>query len=187
MTKATLDLVDIVNEANQILKTVPRAEARGQLTWTSQVLLFNRRGEVLVTRRGPNQNFPNYWEFGITETIRHGETAYNAAKRGMEEELHIPYCSQPEIAQSFILWYRNPNDQNDRKNVMVHSAVYDGKLRIDGVEIVEKAMLTVPKLEDEIAAQRMIFTPMNLKSWTFYRRAFLGRNGEHNEVFGKKW
>lgn len=182
MTSAIPDLVDIVDGENIIIRIVPRAEARGQLNWVSQVILFNSSGKVLVTRRGPNQNFPNYWEFGITETIRHGEIAYKAARRGLEEELLIPYGSQPELVQCFALYYRNPNDQNDKKNVMVYGAVYDGEVKIDASEVVEQAMLTIPQLEKAITEQRMVFTPMNMESWAFYIKAFLGRNDEHSEV-----
>ncbi len=176
----TAERVDIFNDEGEKVGTVPRHNANGYVTWIGQVYIVNGKNELIITQRGPRQRFPEFWEFGITETIRSGESGLEAVIRGLGEELGIGMSELPTLAECFILPYRNPKNKADKKDVLVYGCMYDGPIRIDGIEIVNKEYLTLAQIRDVTATGRFRFTPLNLESWEIFRRMYV--NGASNRT-----
>ncbi len=174
MTTKLEELVDVVADdgiGEFVVETVPRSQANGKLTWTSQVIVVNSEGYVLVTLRAMQEGrrYSGFWEIGITETVISGETKEQAAVRGLEEELGITTAEPSLLRPLFPNFYRNPNDPKDRKNAMVFLRVYDGKIRPDPKEIEECWRLHPSRIESEISETGMEYTPMNLSTWKLFK------------------
>lgn len=173
MTLCLEEHVDVVANdgiGNTVIETVPRNQANGKLTWTSQVVVVNSEGYILVTLRAMQEGrkYSGWWEIGVTETVRSGETKKEAARRGLEEELGVTV--KPDLLLPlFPNFYRNHNDTKDMKNAMVFLLVYNGKIRPDPKEIEECWRLHPSRVESEIREIGMGYTPMNMRTWELFK------------------
>ncbi len=173
MTLCIEEYVDVVADDGigaMVIETVPRSQANGKLTWTSQVIIENSDGYVLVTLRAKQEGrrYSGFWEMGITETVRSDEPKKEAARRGLEEELGITV--EPDLLLPlFPNFYRNPSDPKDRKNAMVFLLVYNGKIRPNPEEIEECWRLHPSRVESEIRKIGMEYTPMNMRTWELFK------------------
>ena len=87
------DFVVLVNRNDKILGIEPvNAAHRGKakLHRAVSVLLFNRRGEFLLQKRGKSKKlWPLYWSNTVCTHPHPGETYLNAAKRRLREEFGL--------------------------------------------------------------------------------------------------
>ncbi len=88
---AAEEWVDIVDEADAVVGTLPVGEARKQKQTYRlvAVFLFNEKGELFVQQRGSNGRFPCHGDSSAGGHVKSGETYEAAARREMKEELGI--------------------------------------------------------------------------------------------------
>ncbi len=171
----------------KVLRVVTRSYAQEHrlLTWTTQVTV--KVGDLyLVTLRSKegNKRFGGYWELGITESKRTGESFEEAASYGLEEELLIPRGEQSNLMCLGKHEYRNPLDKTDKKNVKMFFYSHEGKIRYNSKEIAAIDLLSLEQIQDEINGRRRIYTPMNIKlvyeyisNGLCHEREFAGHRG----------
>jgi isopentenyldiphosphate isomerase len=85
-------LIDRVNDANEPVGTVPRADVfRLQANFrTVHVLVFNSAGEVLLQRlSATRQRHPLAWGSSVAGYLHAGEGYATAARRRLKEELDL--------------------------------------------------------------------------------------------------
>ncbi len=166
----------------RVLETVPRSYAQENklLTWTSQVIVMVDE-YVLVTRRSleGNKRYGGFWEIGITETVMAGERKRDAARWGIKEELKIPLKKQGRLVPYFKNFFRDPNDERNRKNAMVFLYYHEGEICYEFKEIAEGKLLLPEDIDNEIAEGVMPYTPMNIRTWEMYKDYAMQRSVLH--------
>lgn len=87
-----LELVDVVDDDDQVVATVTRAEMRaGRLQHRAvAVAVFGSDGRLLVHRRADTKDvWPGQWDIAAGGVVGAGETYAEAARRELAEELGV--------------------------------------------------------------------------------------------------
>lgn len=85
-------MIEVVNEANEPVGTVPRAEVfdRGANFRTVHVLPFNARGDLLLQQLSSHrERHPLSWGSSVAGYLHAGEDYVTAARRRLREELAL--------------------------------------------------------------------------------------------------
>jgi isopentenyl-diphosphate delta-isomerase type 1 len=113
------ELFDVVNERDQVVGQLPRAEVhrRGLRHRAVHVLIFNAKGEVFLQKRSAKKDtFPQRWDSSAAGHLSPGEEYDACALREVEEELGFILPCVPErilrldaceeTGQEFVWVYR---------------------------------------------------------------------------------
>jgi isopentenyldiphosphate isomerase len=129
------ELLEVVTEKGEIIKTLPRSEIHGNPSLIHRVvhvLVFNDAGELLLQKRSMSKDVaPGKWDTSVGGHVNSGETLEEAVKREMEEELGIMKCRL-----KFLYTYIHSNDY-ESELVYTYSCTYDGKIKFQEDEIDE--------------------------------------------------
>lgn len=164
MTESDAELVDVCDDAGRVVGRVTRTEMRTRHLphRACYVLVFNRRGELLVHLRTATKDvYPSYWDVAIGGVLAAGETFGDGARREAREEIGVEL--EPE--ELFAFRYADPSN-------VVHGAVFravhDGPFRLQADEIVRAEFLAL----DAVAARARSepFCPDGLAVLAEYRR-----------------
>lgn len=139
------ELVAWVDEADQILGALPRAELRerGLIGRCTFILLFNTAGELCVHRRTLSKAlYPGYWDVAAGGMVAAGEAYADSAARELAEELGIEGV-QLRFHERFYF------DQPDNHLwCAVYSAVSDAPLRLQPEEVSEARFVSLAQVEE---------------------------------------
>src|SRR4051794_16615855 len=86
------ELVDVVDEGDRVIGTVPRRQMRAERLRHRAVFVavFSSAGQVLVQRRSEAKDlWPGWWDIGAGGVVGSGEGFDAAARRELREELGI--------------------------------------------------------------------------------------------------
>ena len=86
------ELVDIVDEFDNVVRTVTRAEMRRDRLRHRGVFIavVTSRGELVIHQRSPLKDiWPSYWDIGAGGVVGAGESYEQSARRELLEELGI--------------------------------------------------------------------------------------------------
>jgi len=132
MTQAGKELVDVIDDAGQTVRTVTRYEMRTQRLphRCAYILVFNARGELFIHLRTATKDvFPSHWDSTIGGVLGAGEDFDEGARREVIEELGVALPLEP----LFPFRYQ---DEHTRQQAMVYRAYSDGPFRLQAEEIV---------------------------------------------------
>ncbi|WP_258911982.1 NUDIX hydrolase [Pseudomonas putida] len=140
------ELVAWVDEADQVLGALPRAELRerGLIGRCTFILLFNGAGQLCVHRRTLSKAlYPGYWDVAAGGMVAAGETYAGSAARELAEELGIEGVAL-QFHERFYF------DQPDNRLwCAVYSAVSDAPLRLQPEEVSEARFLSLAQVEED--------------------------------------
>jgi len=140
------ELVAWVDETDQVLGALPRAElrARGLIGRCTFILLFNSAGELCVHRRALSKAlYPGYWDVAAGGMVTAGEAYDDSAARELAEELGIE-AVELRFHEHFYF------DQPDNHLwCAVYSAVSDAPLRLQPEEVIEAKFISLEQVEQE--------------------------------------
>jgi len=140
------ELVAWVDEADQVLGALPRAELRerGLIGRCTFILLFNGAGELCVHRRTLSKAlYPGYWDVAAGGMVAAGEAYADSAARELAEELGIE-GAELRFHERFYF------DQPDNHLwCAVYSAVSDAPLRLQPEEVIEAKFVSLAQAEAE--------------------------------------
>lgn len=129
------ELLDVVNEKGETLKTLPRSEIHGNpslLHKVVHVIVFTRDGDLLLQKRSMDKDVaPGKWDTSIGGHVNASETLASALKRESEEELGIKECTF-----DFLYTYIHSNE-HESELVYTYACVYDGEISFPKDEIDE--------------------------------------------------
>lgn len=86
------ELLETLNDAGEPAGLVPRDRVHAEGLWhrAAHVWLYDRDGNVYVQRRSPYKDLnPDCWDVSVGEHLQPGEGYYEAAQRGLREELGL--------------------------------------------------------------------------------------------------
>ena len=134
---ASDELLEVVDRSGKVLSIVKRSELHGNpslLHRVVHVLLFNKKGELLLQKRSTNKDVaPGKWDTSVGGHVNPGENIHIAAKRELKEELGITRC-RIEFLHEYIF-----SNHIESELVSTFTCVYNGNLifnkdEIDGIK-----------------------------------------------------
>jgi isopentenyldiphosphate isomerase len=145
MDDVSTELVDVVDEADQVLRQTTRAQMRRDnlLHRVVAVLCLDSTGRIYVHRRTETKDlFPGLYDMFVAGTVGAGENYAHAAQRELAEELGIEGIA-PELL--FKHRYEGPET---RSHTVVFRVTWDGPIVHQTSEIAWGAFRTRQALID---------------------------------------
>ncbi len=144
------ELLDVVNEKGEIIRTVSRSEVHGNPSLIHRVvhvLVFNSDGKLLLQKRSLNKDVAaGKWDTSVGGHVNAGESLHDAVLRETEEELGIPACT-PHFLYSYT--HSNPFET---ELVYTYSCVYDEKIKFQSEEIDEVRPWSMEEINTNIGS-----------------------------------
>ena len=178
---ADSDALILVDEADRRLGHLSKDlchEGQGVLHRAFSLLIFNRRGELLVQQRAPRKRlWPLYWSNSCCSHPRVGESMQAATRRRLLEELGI----QCPLQFLFKFQYHAQFDANgaERELCSVFIGRCDGPLEVNREEIVDWRWMRPEILQrDMTRSDSPRYTPWFMLEWATIWREHRGVLGE---------
>jgi isopentenyldiphosphate isomerase len=133
----------------------------------SRVLVKDTHGKYLVPERSNKESrYPNYWDFGIVETLNKKESFVSAAVRGLNEELGI-IVTEAEIKDGFQFELKYIST-TDTVHANVFEISYSGKIKSNLDELGKIMFLHLTKIKEMMG--KKTFTPGAIRAYTIYMK-----------------
>ena len=152
------ELVDVVDERDQVVRTVTRAEMRaGRLMHRAvSIAVMSTDGRLLVHRRADTKDvWPGLWDIAAGGVVGAGEWYEDAARRELAEELGI------EVTELTFLGKGRYIDEAVALTGCGYRVTHDGPFTFTDGEISEVRWVDRAALDALLATER--FVPDNLK------------------------
>lgn len=136
------ELFDVVDEADQVVGQASRAEVhrQGLRHRAVHVLVFNKRGEVLLQQRSALKDVhPGLWDSSVSGHLDAGEDYPEAALRELAEEMGICGGEVTEFARLAAC------EETGWEHVRVYQTMHDGRIDYPCAEI--RTALWLPPAE----------------------------------------
>jgi isopentenyl-diphosphate delta-isomerase len=124
-------------------------------------MVFNRSGELLLTRRSMAKRlWPGYWDGTVASHLLKGEDYEQASRRRLRQEIglaadHVRYL----FKFRYNVRYKNIGSENEICAVTVVDGVDDSRIAPDRNEISDVRTVAIQDLRNEVRANRTDFTP----------------------------
>ena len=141
------EVVDLVDESNRVIGKATRREVRAKnlLHRGVGIICTNSRGQVYVHRRTRTKDiFPGMYDMFVGGVVASGESAAQAARREILEELGI---DGPEPRHLFNHLYLGPRN---RAWVAVYEVQWDGPIRHQESEVEWGAFFSFQELDEKL-------------------------------------
>lgn len=162
------ELVDVIDENGAVIGVVTRREmrARGLRHRCVYLLVFNRRGELLVHQRTATKDvYPSHWDLCVGGVLAAGETFDAGAVREGREELGVD-----DVAPTPLFGFSYADDRT-AVDGRVYRVEHDGPFRFQVEEIVRGEFVPADAVLARAASDP--FCPDGLAIW----RRYLGESG----------
>lgn len=163
------EIFDVVDAQDVPTGTATRAEIhkRGLMHRAVHVLVFNKRGDLLLQQRSMHKDVhPGLWGTSVSGHLDAGEDYAAAAIREMDEEMGIIVDEAPgELARIA------PCEATGMEHVRVFGARFDGRPRFPAAEVEAAMWLPVAEVDAWVAARPEDFSSGFLACWQAVRPA----------------
>jgi 16S rRNA (adenine1518-N6/adenine1519-N6)-dimethyltransferase len=157
------EIFDVVDEHDEVTGQSTRGEvhALGLLHRAVHVLVFNKRGDVLLQQRSMLKDaHPGVWDSSVSGHLDSGEAYETAAVRELAEEMGIDAkCPPTEIARL------KPSAATGWEHIRLYRYEHHGSIRFPAAEIESAMWLPIPVLEAWIKAHPEDFASGFLECW----------------------
>jgi len=146
------DLIDVVDENNNVIDTVPKHEIREKvLTHRGvDILLMNSKGEIFVHQRAlVKKTYPGYWAIFLGGYVDHGEDYETAALRELEEESGIKADKL-----DFVTDFRYKTDKDDWFGKL-YKFISDNPVRLQEEELEQGIFITLEELDQFLETNKI--------------------------------
>lgn len=156
------EIFDIVDQNDQVTGQAMRSEvhAKRLLHRAVHVLVFNRRGDLLLQKRSLlKDSSPGLWDSSVSGHLDAGEDYLAAAVRELEEEMGITDSPPQEIARL------GPTQATGSEHIRLYRCAHHGAIRFPCSEIDSAAWFPIDELAAWISARPQDFSPGFLECW----------------------
>ena len=157
------EIFNVVDEHDEVTGQATRGEvhAQGLLHRAVHVLVFNKRGDVLLQQRSMLKDaHPGVWDSSVSGHLDAGEAYETAAVRELAEEMGIDAkCPPTEIARL------KPSAATGWEHIRLYRYEHQGNIRFPAAEIESAMWLPLPVLEAWIKARPEDFASGFLECW----------------------
>jgi isopentenyl-diphosphate Delta-isomerase len=146
------EMVVLVDEHDRQLGLMEKLEAheKGLLHRAISVLVFNRRGELLIQQRALGKyHWPGIWANTCCTHPRSGESYAAAAHRRLDEEMGFSCALKDEFSFVYRAVFENGLIEHELDHVF--SGVFDGDPSPDPDEVASFAWVEVASLREDVA------------------------------------
>ena len=162
------EIFDVVDEHDEVTGQATRGEvhAQGLLHRAVHVLVFNKRGDLLLQQRSMLKDaHPGVWDSSVSGHLDAGEAYETAAVRELAEEMGIEAkCPPTEIARL------KPSAATGWEHIRLYRYEHQGNIRYPAAEIESAMWFPIPVLEAWIKARPEDFASGFLECWKALNR-----------------
>jgi 16S rRNA (adenine1518-N6/adenine1519-N6)-dimethyltransferase len=149
---------DIVNGNNEVIGQESRRIVHKTGLWHRgvHVFLFTPDCRLLVQKRSQTQDtFPGRMDCSVSEHLKVGESYFDSAVRGLQEELGIKGIALTRLAQFKMNYGPNDNEFSE-----LFKGAFDGSsLLVDPGEVAGIEYFTISELEVMMVSEQALFAP----------------------------
>ncbi len=170
-----MDKVVVVDENDRPLGLEDKSkchEGKGILHRAFSVLVFNRKGELLLQQRSEKKPlWPLFWSNTCCSHPLEGESYEQAAKRRLQTEMGFA-CDLRLIGSfRYQASYEDVRSENELCAVLVGD--YDGDVHADPEEVASWKWVYLQELREDIAANPREYTPwFKMATDRFFRNGY---------------
>ena len=149
----TEELVDVVDDDDNVIATVTRAEMRAQRLQHRSVgiAILSTDGRLLIHRRSEHKDiWPGWWDIAAGGVVAAGETYDGAARRELAEELGVTGADLEYLGQARYI------DDSLAAICRGYRAVHDGPFSFADGEVAEARWVTFDELDTMRATRRFL-------------------------------
>ena len=160
------EYLDVVDENNLVIGQEKRAVVHqsGLLHRGVHIFLFTPDDKMIVQMRSEKQDFPGAMDCSVSEHLNAGESYYDGAIRGLQEELGIG-----QISLTRRLQFKMHYTANDYMVSELYEGICDEQdLTIDHHEVTQIAYYSLPELEEMMVSYKIEFTPWFVQLLRWY-------------------
>lgn len=170
----TTEYLDVINEEDEVIGKETRKKIHELGLWHRgvHVFLFNEQGQMLIQKRSADRtSSPSLLDCSVSEHVQAGESYFEAAIRGMKEELGIEGVELKELVKFRMNYGINDNEI---------SVIYEGKITVqkvdfDTVEIEEVFYLSIDEIKEKFQNKKTLFCDwfVQMMNWYFEKETNL--------------
>jgi len=161
------ELLDIVNDEDIVTGQEMRSTIHqlGSQHRGVHVFLFTSDGKMLVQKRSADRTaFPSTLDCSVSEHVKAGESYFDAAVRGMKEEMGVEGIEVKPLVK-----FRMNYGVNDNEISTLYEGVVDpAKVKFDPIEIEEINYFSMHELQDMINEGKVKFCGWFLELLNWY-------------------
>jgi isopentenyl-diphosphate delta-isomerase len=137
-------------------------------------MVFNRSGELLLTRRSMVKRlWPGYWDGTVASHTLKGEDYEQASRRRLKQEIGLVADNVQYLFKfRYNVRYKNIGSENEICAVTVVRDVDDNRIAPDRKEISDVRAVAIQDLRNEVRAHESDFTP-----WLILAMGYMERPG----------
>lgn len=169
-----MEMVILVDANDTALGTMEKMEAhrKGLLHRALSVVVFNRRGEILLQKRArAKYHSGGLWTNACCSHPQPGETTQAAARRRLKEEMGIDL--EPEYSYSFTYRAQFANGLTEHELDHVYTGIFDGEPVINPKEVEDWKFVDIRWLTEDASR--------NPQAYTHWFRLMIDRLPRHKE------
>jgi len=153
------ELFDLVNENDEIVGVITRAQAHSDATLIHRsigVIVFNHQGEIYLQKRSNSKDTdPGKWGIAVGGHVASGQTYADAVERELWEELGVK--GKPQFITKYITQMSNEIEVN-----AVYKLIHNGPFTLHPQEISKGRFFVLSDLEKQIQAGKIELTSQAL-------------------------
>lgn len=149
----TEELVDVVDDDDNVIATVTRAQMRARRLQHRSVgiAVLSSDGRLLIHRRSDAKDiWPGWWDIAAGGVVASGETYEEAASRELDEELGVTDCEIEFLGQAHYV------DDELAAICRGYRVVHDGPFTFADGEVAEARWVTFDELDSMRATHRFL-------------------------------
>jgi isopentenyldiphosphate isomerase len=147
------ELVDVVDDDDIVIATVPRSEMRARRLQHRSVgiAVLSSDGRLLIHRRSDSKDiWPGWWDIAAGGVVASGETYDDAAQRELAEELGIVDADIEFVGSAHYV------DDELAALCRGYRTVHDGPFSFNDGEVIESRWVTFAELDEMLTTHRFL-------------------------------
>jgi len=157
--------VDVIDEHDRVLETVPRREIRRRnlLHRVTSTFVFHPDGRLFLQKRTDSKDvYPGLYDMCVGGTVTHGETYALNACRELGEELGA------RGAVLYHLFTHRFHDETTNNLIHVFACIHEGPFTLQAEEVAEGRWATPDEVQALVDTGKVC--PDSAQGWHIYRR-----------------
>jgi isopentenyl-diphosphate delta-isomerase len=163
MSKVNTDYLILVDKNDNPIGTEEKVKCHlpnGKLHRAFTILLFNKDGKLLLTRRSQSKMlWPGDWDGTVASHPRQSETYISSAERRLPEEIGISCKLDYLFKFEYHVPYKNIGSENEICGTLIGIIEDDAKIKLVKEEIDTIKWVSVDELLDDLRKAPEVYCP----------------------------